>query len=211
MGVIEISFILQGIPAPKNERGVSYLIFKIISAERISGSAENYLDLVCLAVACNRDNGSVNCNTINCKRLNALVDVVRVLDFDLVNIAAELTCSLEAAPCRRDGRIDGKTVELRLNAKDVLGDGYHVPSSSTSEPGVLALTEVLGILTADHLTVNVRLCLVDIGCLFGECRSDLRIVLESLVSSSRISLGADDPRVVVCEDTRVLLVSARIC
>ena len=52
---------------------------------------------------------------------------------------------------------------------------------------------------------------MDIRCLFCESRSDLRVVLESLFASAGISLSTDDPCVVVCEDTCVLLVSARIC
>ena len=115
-----------------------------------------------LAVTCYRNDAAVNCSAVNSKRLNALVYVVRILDRDLVCVASELTCSREAVPSRRDGRIYSQAVKLRLNAEDVLGDSYHVPSSRTCEPGVLALTEVLSVLTADHLTVNVRLCLMDI-------------------------------------------------
>ena len=136
-------------------------------------SAEFYLDLMSLAVACDRDYASADLITVNGNLLDTLVYVSRVLDLHLVNVASELTDSLESVPSCRDGRINGKAVKLRLDAEDVLGDGYHVPCCSTREPGVLALTEVLCVLTADHLTVNIRFCLMDVGCLFSECGSDL--------------------------------------
>jgi len=52
---------------------------------------------------------------------------------------------------------------------------------------------------------------VDIGCFLSESRSDLAVVLECLVTSAYVSLSTDDPCIVVCEDTCVLLVSAGIC
>ena len=50
-----------------------------------------------------------------------------------------------------------------------------------------------------------------LGDLLIESRSDLAVVLECLVASASVSLSADDPSIVVCEDTCVLLVSAGIC
>ena len=47
--------------------------------------------------------------------------------------------------------------------------------------------------------------------LLVECRSDLAVILERLVASACICLCTDYPCVVVCEDTGVLLISARIC
>ena len=52
---------------------------------------------------------------------------------------------------------------------------------------------------------------MDIGSLLSESGSDLAVILESLVAAASVSLSADDPSVVVCEDTSVLLVSAGIC
>lgn len=111
---------LQGIPAPENRRGVLYLISMVISLVRISASAEFNLDLMCLAVAGNGNDTSADLGAVNSKLLDTLVHVSGVLDLDLVNVASELTDSFESVPSRRDGRIDGKTVKLRLNAEDVL-------------------------------------------------------------------------------------------
>ena len=52
---------------------------------------------------------------------------------------------------------------------------------------------------------------MDIRCLLCECRSYLAVILKCLVTASYVSLCADDPCIVVCEDTCVLLVSAGIC
>ena len=47
--------------------------------------------------------------------------------------------------------------------------------------------------------------------LLVECRSYLAVILKCLVASACICFCADYPSIVVCEDTSVLLISARIC
>ena len=50
-----------------------------------------------------------------------------------------------------------------------------------------------------------------IRSLFCECRSYLAVIFKCLVTASDISLSTDDPSIVMCEDSGILLVSARIC
>ena len=96
-------------------------------------SAENYLDLVNAALA-NGNYAALDSLAVESHRLNALANVVGVLDSDVVCCAAELSCSLEAVPLVRNGRINAETVEIRLYAEDILGNSHHIPCSSTCEP-----------------------------------------------------------------------------
>lgn len=95
--------------------------------------AENYFNLVNAAVA-NRNYTAFDSLAIESERLNALVNVIGVLDSDVVSSTAELTNSSKAVPCSRDRRINAQTVEVRLYTENVLGNSNHVPSSSTCEP-----------------------------------------------------------------------------
>ena len=145
--------------------------------------------------------------------------MIGVFNSYVVGVASVLSGDIEAIPLGRDRWVYLKAVKIRLYTEYVLGDSYHIPCSCTCQPGVLALTEVLAcladiracVLTAYHLTVYIRLGLVDIGSLLSECRSDLGIVLECLVAFACISSSADYPSVVVCEYTCVLLISAGVC
>ena len=67
----------------------------------IGSSAENDLNGV-LSAAHYRDNIAVNSLAVNSHALNALANVVRVLNGDVVCSAAELTCSLHAVPLVRN-------------------------------------------------------------------------------------------------------------
>lgn len=86
------------------------------------------------AALANGNYAALNSLAVESHGLNALVNVVRVLDSDVVCSTAELTNSSEAVPLSRDRRIYLQTVEIRLYAEDILGDSYHIPCSGTCEP-----------------------------------------------------------------------------
>ena len=73
-------------------------------------------------LACSHDGNNISfyCLAVYCHGLNALANVGRILDGDVVYAAAEFTGSLKAVPCRRDGRIYRKAVEIGLDTEDVL-------------------------------------------------------------------------------------------
>ncbi len=66
------------------------------------------------------------------------------------------------------------------------------------------------VLACDHLSVYIRLGLVDLGDLLIVSRSDLGIVLEGSVAVTYIRLSTDYPSVVVAEDACVFLVAAGV-
>ena len=161
------------------------------------------------AVECG-DNIALDSLAVNGHALNARAYMVRVLNGDIVGRAAEQTGNGEAVPLVRNGGIDHQTVVLRLYAEDILRDGNEVPCRRTCKPAVLCLAVTLCVLACDHLSVNIRLGAVQVGSVLTESGSDLAVIFERLVAVTYRRLCADDPRVVVAEYARVLLVAAGV-
>ena len=164
-----------------------------------------------LAVAEYRQYVALDCLAVYSYRYNALANVVRVLDSDIIGCTAELSGNGEAIPFVGDRRIDLQTVPIRNYTQNVLGNCYEVPCSSTGQPAVLCFAVTLCVLTCDHLSVYIRLGAVQVGVLFFTiCRSDLAVVFECLIAVANKCFCTDDPCIVVAEDTSVFLVACRI-
>ena len=142
-------------------------------------------------------------------RLNPLLGTV-LFNGDMICAFAELSCDLEIAEVCGYARINGESFVGRIYAQDVLGDIYEGPSCGTGKPAVLALTVELSVTSCYHLAVDVRLSLVNLGDFFGVSRAGLLVDLESSVSTSHNGLCDRYPRVIVAEDSGVLLVSRGI-
>ena len=98
------------------------------------GSAHYYFNFVCSISLKYRHYIAVDLCTVNSYRLDTLAYVIRVLNGDVIGVAAELSGDVEAVPCRRNGRIDLQTIKVRLYTQNVLGDSYQVPCSCTCQP-----------------------------------------------------------------------------
>ena len=86
-----------------------------------------------------------------------------------------------------------------------------VSDTDTPEPEhIFRLSKTGGILACDHLAVYIGFCPVDVADVLGEGGTGPPVDLERPVSVAQFCLGADDPGVVVAENTGVFLVSGRI-
>ena len=92
----------------------------LISLLFLCGSAEHCNDLI--GAACREHRNDIACNslTVHSQRLDALGNMIRILDRNLVGCAAELTCDLEITEAVRYARIDGKSLVSGIYAEDVL-------------------------------------------------------------------------------------------
>ena len=113
-------------------------------------------------------------NNISFKRMavqehlaDALADTIRILYRDLVLGSAETAGHGVLLPLRTYTWIYLETIVCRLDAEDVLGDSIPVPCCCTCEPAVLCLTRLCGVLSGDHLRVNIRLDLMQSAVSFG--------------------------------------------
>ena len=85
--------------------------------------------------ACDTGNNvSVNSLTVHGKGLDALGNVIGVLDLDVECCTSELTGYGVAVPSLRNGRIDLQSVVRRNDTEDILGNCNEVPCSCTCEP-----------------------------------------------------------------------------
>ena len=82
------------------------------------------------------------------------------MDGDLILRVTELTLYGVVVSRLRQTRINADTVVVGLDTEDELVYRVSHPGSRTSQPGVLTLTGTEGVLTCHHLTVHVRLHLV---------------------------------------------------
>ena len=89
-------------------------------------------------------------------------------------------------------------------------DGIPHPGSRSSQPAVLAFAGAGGVLAGHHLAAYVRFYFMQGTVLFGVRRAYLAEILPGTVAPAQYGFSDDDPRVVVAEDTRILLVAGGI-
>ena len=95
-----------------------------------------------------------------------------------------------------------------MDTEDELTHGVPHPSRRAREPTVFTLTGACSILTGHHLTVDIRLHLVQrLVFLLHIGRKDLGIVAPCIIAASGYRLADDHPRVVVTEDAGVFLIA----
>jgi hypothetical protein len=70
-------------------------------------------------------------------------------------------------------RIDDEPIVIGTDAQEVLAEGDEAPGRGTAEPAVLGLPIVFGIAAGDHLRIDVRLGVMDVGFVFDIGRSVL--------------------------------------
>ena len=95
-----------------------------------------------------RNDASVYGCAVNCHCLNALLNIRRILNRDVVGCASEFTCDLEIAEAVRYAGINLKTLVGRIYAEDVLADVAEGPCSGSGEPAVLAFAGMYASLPA---------------------------------------------------------------
>ena len=111
----------------------------------------------------------------------------------------------------RQTRIDEQSVVVGLDTENILRHRVPHPSGSTREPRVLALTGTSRILTCYHLAVDIGFHLVQRLAVFLHIgRQNLRIVCPGIVAASSYRFSDDHPRVVVTEDTGILLIAGGV-
>ena len=106
------------------------------------------------------NHGSVDSLAVEGDGLHTLLGTIR-MDGDLVLGLTELTVDGIVGGRLWQTGIDADAVVVGLDAEDELGDGVPHPGGGTREPGVLTLARLEGILAGYHLTVYVRLHLVE--------------------------------------------------
>ena len=116
----------------------------------------------------------------------------------------------EAAQCVWDTGVYLQAVQRGLDAKDILAHIEEGPCGSAGQPAVLCFAKGGGILTGHHLAVNIGFGAVDLGNILDVGRACLAVHLKGPVAMPQNGFGTADPRIVVAEDTGVLLVSRRI-
>ena len=136
--------------------------------------------------------------------------MARILDGDVVNRISICAADCEAVPLCRDARTYAESVEIRIDAEDILRCIHKCPGSRSCQPAVLALSEVSCVTACNHLAVSVRLCTMDVHLVLEEGRCDLLVQIVCAIAVSHLCLGDGNPRIVVAEDTCIFLVSRRI-
>ena len=133
-----------------------------------------------------------------------------VIHRDVVHSTAEAAGHGEAGQGVGDAGVYLQAVQGGLDAQNVLADVEEGPCRRTGQPAVFGFAEGGGVLTGYHLAVNVGLGAVDLGDVLDIGGAGLAVHRKGAVAVTERCLGAADPRVVVAEDTGVLLVSRRI-
>ena len=109
-----------------------------------------------------------------------------------------------------DAGVDLQPGQCGLDAKDVLAHIHKGPCGRAGQPAVFRLAEGRGITACHHLAVDIWLGVVDLADVLNVCRTGLFVDLKRAVAVADYSFGTADPRVVVAEDTGVLLVARGI-
>ena len=169
-----------------------------------------YDDIVLSFTLFVRNNTTIYGLAVNGNGFYALFYVVRVYNLDIVSTFTELSGQFKITKSLRNTRINAESLMRRIYAQDVLGYVYESPCSRTGQPAVLCFAVEFGVSAGNHLGIYVRLCSVDLAELFHISRAGLLIDLESSVAASDHGFGDGNPRIVMTEDTCVLLVSRRI-
>ena len=112
-----------------------------------------------------------------------------------------------ALPGCRNHRIDKQSVKIGPYAQDVLRNGIKVPGCGSGEPAVFGLPRFMGILSSNHLGVDIGLGLVQLTDLFQVGRTDLPEIVPGCFPIPCQGFGDHDPGIVVTEDPCILLVS----
>ena len=108
-----------------------------------------------------------------------------VADADPVAAAPEQPRDFHAAERLRQAGLDPKTVELRADAEDPLGDRDEIPCRGAGQPGILGLSLTRGRLSRDHLGIDIGLHAVQLLDVVQVGGADLPIVLECPVGPAR--------------------------
>ena len=142
--------------------------------------------------------------------LNTLLNVIRVLDFDVVNSIAECSGKCEITKSFRDTWVDTQSVVGWLNTQDSLRQVPESPCCSTCQPAVLCLTMENCVSACNHLRIYIWFRTVDFADIFDVGRAGLLVNLKSSVAASDDGFCDRNPWIIVTEDTCVLFISRRI-
>ena len=142
--------------------------------------------------------------------LNTLLNVIRVLDFNVVNSIAECSGKSEITKSFRDTWIDTQSVVGWLYTQDSLRQVPESPCSSTGQPAVLCLTMENCVSACNHLRIYIWFRTVDFTDIFDVGRAGLLVNLKSSVAASDDGFCDRNPWIIVTEDTCVLFISRRI-
>ena len=150
-------------------------------------------------------------HAVHREALDAPADAGRVSDADVIFRAPVAAADAVAFPVGGDARVNLQSFVAGLDAQDELRDGIPVPGRRARQPAVLGLAGTGGILAGNHLRIDVRLHLVQ-GAVdfFDVSGAYLAVVLPGTVAAAQHRFADDDPRVVVAEDARILLVPGRV-
>ncbi len=94
-------------------------------------------------------------------------------------------------------------------AEYILCGAKPVPCGRSGQPGILALAGHRGIAAGKHLRIDIRFDLVPTLILYP-CRSYFSVMFPGILGAASQSFGYYHPRIIVAEDSRILLVAGRI-